>query len=305
MWAVVVLAAVGCGGDAPAAKPARLHAPPITPDLVAARGERQVEYYERQVLLINKWLTQARIAPATSTGLLNVLRQSRDQSGRETSLTAGDLVANFQGWFHATEGLDSLRRATAYLIADRVLRLAWLPFALTDPVQQQAERDKLKAMGAEAFLSTAAGEMAYAGNWLHEAIQLDPNGPTGQRAALMLLETDCAGGDSPDSYHAIIQRLDVLAAAPADSEVKFTTELLEADAYRDMVALAHGFGRENADSTKFAPEAEAAKAKALGLYVAALAIDSTSRFARGGRLSYDRLASGQPLDHVRFFCFGD
>ena len=186
-------------------------------------------------------------------------------------------------------------------MADRVLRLAWAPFQFTDPAQQQQARERLKSIGAEAFLSTAAQEMEYPGNWLHYAQQLDPEGPIGQRAALLLVETDC--GDSPDSFHSIIQRLDAVVTAPADSEVKSTAQLLEADAYRDIVALAQGFGKENADSTKFVPEAEAAKTKATALYVAALAVDSTSRLGRGGKLAYDRLTSGQPLGHVRFFCF--
>ncbi len=66
----------------------------------------------------------------------------------------------------------------------------------------------------------------------------------------------------------------------------------------------HGLGKANADPTKFLPEAESAKTKAIALYEAAWAVDSTSRLARGGKPARDRVASDQP-DHVRFFCFGD
>jgi hypothetical protein len=149
---VVVLAA--CGSSDVPAKPARLHAPPLTPDLVATRGELQSEYYDHQVMLIDKWIKQSGISPRMATGLLDVVRESRDQKGRGRN---------------------------------------------------------------------------------HK----------------------------------------------------------------------HGLGGANADSTKFAAEAADAKTKALPLYEAALATDSTSRFARGARLARDRLASGQPLDHVRFFCFGE
>ena len=71
-----------------------------------------------------------------------------------------------------------------------------------------------------------------------------------------------------------------------------------------MYVLAHGFGDGNADSTKFLPEADVAKVKAIALYEASLAADSTSRLARGGKLAHDRLVSGQPPDHARFFCLG-
>jgi len=60
-----------------------------------------------------------------------------------------------------------------------------------------------------------------------------------------------------------------------------------------VVALASGLGKENADSTKFLPEAESAKTRAIALYQAALAGDSTSR-----------LTGGLAPNHVRFFCFG-
>jgi len=84
----LALAACGSAGDA-AVKPARLHAPPVTPDLVATRGERQLEYYQRQVLLINKWIKLTGFPPDAATTILDVVRQSREQSGRETSFNAG------------------------------------------------------------------------------------------------------------------------------------------------------------------------------------------------------------------------
>ena len=302
--ATLVFALAGCGGGGSAPqKPPRVHAPPITPDIVATRGERQFEYYERQVLLIDRWIARSGIAPGMAAGLIDAMRQSRDQSGKQTSLGAGDLVTDLEGWLSAAQGLDPERRAAAYLVADRVLRLAWRPFQLSLPDQQQDARDTLKALGAESFASGATKTVAYSGTWLTQAAQLDPTGPMGQRAVLLTLETDCAGGDSPDSYHRILGRLDSVGGSAADSEVKFTADVLEADAYRDIAALASGFGRANADSAKFSPEAPAARAKALTLYEAALAMDSTSRLARGARIAHDRLASGQPLDHTRFFCF--
>ena len=67
-------------------------------------------------------------------------------------------------------------------------------------------------------------------------------------------------------------------------------------------APAAASGSANVDSTKFLPEADVAKVKAIALYQAALATDSTSRVARGGRLALDRLVSGQPVHYARFFC---
>jgi hypothetical protein len=126
----------------------------------------------------------------------------------------------------------------------------------------------------------------------------------GQRAALLQLEADCAGGDSPQPYYGIVRQLEPLVAAPADSEVKWTAQLLEADAYRDVVALASGLGKENADSTKFAADAESAKARAIALYQAALAADTASRLAKGGQVTLGRLTGGLAPNQLRFFCFG-
>jgi hypothetical protein len=299
---VVVLAACG-SSDAPA-KPARLHGPPLTPDLVATRGERQSEYYERQVILINKWIRQSGMSADTSS-LLQVVRESRDQSGRARRLNVGDLVVGLKKWLGAAQGGGATRTGAAYLVGDGVLRLAWRPFDLSNPTLDQDARDALKTMGVETFYSEAAAEVSYPGSWLRAAVEADPTGPMGQRAELLLIETDCAGGNTTAAYHSIIARLDSLVASPADSEVRMTAQILEADAYRDIVALAHGLGGSNADSTKFAAEAAEAKTKALPLYDAALATDSTSRLARGAQLARDRLASGQPLDHTRFFCFGE
>jgi hypothetical protein len=307
-WSALVplVALAACSSrDDTTLKPERLHAPPVTADLVATRGERQAEYFERQLLLINRWVHKSGIPAGAAAGMLEAARQSRDQTGRHTILNPEQLVSSIQAWLKAAAAQDSGKRAAADLVADRVLRVAWRPFLLTDPNQQKAERARLTAMGAESQLSDESGEMEYQGSWLQAAQRLDPTGPMGQRASVLLLEADCAGGQSPDGYHSIIQRLEGLVANAADSEVRSTTQILEADAYRDIVALAHGLGKTNADSTKFLPEAEAAKTKALALYEAALAADSTSRLARGGKLAHDHLASGQPLDHVRFFCLGE
>jgi len=302
----LAIALGGCSHQAPE-KPVRLHAPPLTPDIVATRGERPFESYERQVVLIGKWVKESGISRNVADGLLDAVRQTRDQTGRSRTLSAEDFVNELKAWLAAGEGKDSAHQAAVYLVADRALQLGWRPFMLNDTTQQEAAtaRDALKAMGAQTFLSEASGGMICPGNWLQTAAQLDPRGSMGQRAILLLLETDCASGTSPSDYHSIVQHLETLLANPADSEVKFTAQLLEADAYADIVALGQGFGRENADSAKFAPEAADARAKALALYDAALTIDSTSRLARGGKLARDRLASGQRVDHARFFCFAE
>ena len=300
---IVLLPGCGSGGETNGESP-RASAG-VTADIVAPRGETQPEYYQRQVLLINKWIREAGPPPRSSAGILEIVRQSRDEAGKFAEMSPYDLVTALETWLKGAQGKDSVRQAGAYLVADRVLRLAWHPFGLTDPSQQLAQaRTRLKGLGASSELSSASNEMAYAGGWLQQAVHLDPNGPMGQRAAMLQLEADCAGGDSPQPYYGIVQRLEPLVAAPADSEVKWTAQLLEADAYRDVVALASGLGKENADSTKFVPEAESAKTRAIALYQAALAGDSTSRLAKGGAAALARLTGGLAPNHVRFFCFG-
>jgi hypothetical protein len=276
----------------------------VTADIVATRGERQSEFYQRQVMLLNKWVKRAGASGGTTTTLFDIVKQSRDQSGKARTSTPDQLASVLATLIKQASTKDSATQAAAYLVADRVLRAAWRPFRL-NMAEQKPQRDMLKEVGAESFLVAASGETEYAGDWLRAAMRLDPHGPIGQRAVLLELEGDCASGSSPDNYHSFIERLETLVVSPADSEVKSTAQLLEADAYRDIYVLGHGFGKENADSTKFLPEADVAKVKAIALYEAALATDSTSRLARGGKLAHDRLVTDQPPDHVRFFCLGE
>lgn len=300
-----ILLVLGCGSAGDDASGASVRSSSgVTADIVAPRGETQADYYQRQVLLINKWIRDAGPPPRSSAGILEIVRQSRDEGGKFTEMAPYDLVTTLETWLKSAQGKDSVRQAAAYLVADRVLRLAWHPFGFTDPSQQAQARTRLKTLGASSELSAASNEMAYAGGWLQQAAHLDPKGPMGQRAAMLQLEADCAGGDSPQSYYAIVQRLEPLVAAPADSEVNWTAQILEADAYRDIVALATGLGKENADSAKFVPEVESAKTRAIALYQAALAGDTASRLAKGGQSALARLTGGLAPNHVRFFCFG-
>jgi hypothetical protein len=255
-------------------------------------------------MLLHKWVKLAGISAGTTATLFEVVRQSRDQTGAGRTFTPDQLANALESLIKQASTKDSAGQAAAYLVGDRVLRLAWRPFLMTYAEQEQW-RKQLQAIGAASFLVASSGEAVYAGDWLRDAMRLDPHGPFGQRAVLLDVASDCASGSSVDNYHSFIERLDALVASPADSEVRTTAQLLEADAYRDIVVLARGFGKENADSTKFLPEADAAKVKAIALYKSALATDSTSRLARGGQLSLDRLVSGQPLQYVRFFCLGE
>jgi hypothetical protein len=301
---LLMLGGCGSSGDDAPTKPARLHEAPITPDIVATRGERQLEHYQREVMLLNKWVRQAGISPGTAATLFEVVKQSRDQTGAGRTLTTDQVASALESLIKQASTKDSTGQAAAYLVGDRVLRLAWLPFRLT-LAGQKPQRDQLKTVGAESFLVETSGETQYAGDWLRDAIRLDPHGPFGQRAVLLEIESDCASGTSPDNYHSFIERLDALVASPADSEVKSTAQQLEAEAYRDIFVLAHGLATANVDSTKFLPEADVAKVKAIALYEAALTTDSTSRLARGGKLALDRLVSGQPLHYTRFFCLAE
>jgi hypothetical protein len=303
--AVVALGGCGSGGD-DEGESSRHNAPVVTADIVAPRGESPAQYYQRQVLLINKWIRQGGPPPRSSTPILEIVRQARDESGKFVTMTPFDLVTTLDTWLKGAKQKDPVQQAAAYLVADRVLRLAWHPFGFTDSSQSLTpQRNRLKALGASSELSTASGEVAYAGGWLQQAGAIDPTGPMGQRAALLQFEADCAGGDSPQPYYGIIRRLESVVAAPADSEVKWTAQIMEADAYRDIVALASGLGKENADSTKFVGDAETAKTRAIALYQAALAADTTSRLAKGAQVTLGRLTGGLAPNHVRFFCFAE
>ncbi len=300
--ALCLLAVFACGGSEKPEPPLTIVTGPVTPDLVAPRGEQENQFTQRQALPVNKWLEASRIRSGFRATLEQVMGESKDQSGKLRRLSTSQVTDALEGWLKGARGLDSARQAAAYLIADRVLRVAWRPFIFADPEQPDV-RNRLNKVGAVTEKATS-GEPEYSGGWLQAAIALDPAGPWGQRASLLQLEGDCAGGDSPDDYHSILQRLQAVVASPADPDVKTVAQIMEADAYRDRVALGAGFGKENADSAKFAPEAASARNAAVALYQSALASDSMSRLSKGARITLNRLIGGLTPDHVRFFCLG-
>src|SRR5882762_7841492 len=86
----VVVGACGSGGDDEGGSPGR-NAPVITADIVAPRGESQPQYYQRQVLLINKWIRQVGPPPRSSAPIIEIVRQAREESGKFATMAPYDL----------------------------------------------------------------------------------------------------------------------------------------------------------------------------------------------------------------------
>jgi hypothetical protein len=156
------------------------------------------------LLLVDKWIKASGIRPRTATALTQVLTESRDQAGKLTTLTTTQVADALAAWITAAQALDADKQAAAYLIADRVLHVAWAPYLFSGSGQQGA-RNQLKKVGALSEQSTS-GDIDYNSSWLQDAVTRDPKGPWGQRAELIQLEGDCAGGESPNAYHSLSQR---------------------------------------------------------------------------------------------------
>jgi hypothetical protein len=224
------------------------------------------------------------------------------------------LVPVLQDWFQALKAADPGRRAAGLLAADRLL----LAFGRIRPgdhfgtqqsstAEQAKLRTELQSLGAEFATGFEDIHYGYAGNWLLQSRDLDPDSEGGKLALLIWMTSgfDCTQA-GPEGFREVISEGEALLAKNIDAQSAAEAHFRVGDAYSDIVAIAGGKSGANGeyDSSKYAGEAEADRAKALAHYRAGLAIDNTSQNAADAWRQAWHLSTGLVPGEF-YVCFGD
>ncbi len=228
--------------------------------------------------------------------------------GARASLPAADLAGALRRWLDASRRLPPPRRAAALYAADQILERTLCAYGLCEG-PSDAALAPLVAQGAGFSWSELGGQWVYTHDWMGQARALDRDGPLGQRIFLHQLSRaldfsgTCEGG--MDGFRRVIgnaeRYLERLPASPIAADV----HALAGDAWRDIVALAHGAGDIYADSSRYGAEAPEARRRAIAHYRAALAAGPEAPVARYAWRRAWWLLSGLPPRGVRFFCVYD
>ena len=227
------------------------------------------------------------------------------------------VVPPLERWLAAAEDLPAGRRAAALLVADRTLAAAAPSVASDTPADDSATAGAIAKLGARYVYSPLGASWEYDGNWLREARALDRDGPVGELALLVQIESGflrpmCGGSDSTgESFRTVIAQGErYLSEGRHEPSRLALVHLAVADAYRDVVALAAGASADYADPARYAREAPAARRKAIAHYRRYLALSratgraDTPRARRAWREAW-RLLAGLPPADLRFFCVYD
>ena len=115
-------------------------------------------------------------------------------------------LASLSRWLKASEALPAERRAAALLVAD-----SFVPCVLASGAKQRS----IAALGAKFAPGCPQDGPVYAGTFRAQAAALDPTGPAGALAALVVLQSPCASkGPGPWPENLIQQGTKDLARFP-------------------------------------------------------------------------------------------
>jgi len=202
------------------------------------------------------------------------------------------------------------QKAAALLVADMVLASVQYAFNVSELEEGREARLALSKLGAH-FISQPAQEiMVYSRSLLIDARRLDAEGPVGELCFLMLMEAgfDPTGtcAETSEKFIQVIKNGEEYLRNAKNSAHKREVELMVADAYRDIVALAEGLADdEHVDPSKYKALARVALPKAIEYYRLGLKNVSDSEKNRIAWSEAWRLIAGLPPVNIRYFCIID
>jgi len=221
---------------------------------------------------------------------------------------ADDLIRPLTRWVRAAAALPFPRRAAALYVADLVLERALCSYRLCD-LADRTVRAPLEALGARFNPSELGGTWVYTHSWLNQARILDRDSRLGQSILLIQLDNGfdfsgtCAGG--AEGFRRVIENGERYLERLPDSPIAAEVHFLVGEAYRDIVALAHGAGDIYADSSHYGTEAGGAAVQAIAHYREAMKAGPDSKVAQAAwRQAWWMKAGLAPRD-VRFYCIYD
>jgi hypothetical protein len=249
-------------------------------------------------------LATAGLDTALSAPLQALTRPGAPSSGRP----ARELIRPLSRWIQAAAALPLARRAAALYVADLVLERALCGYSLCE-LANRTGRAPLEALGARFNASELGGGWVYTRSWLNQARLLDRDSRLGQGILLIQLANgfDFSGTctEGAEGFRRVIENgeryLERMPNSPIAAEVHF----LVAEAYRDIVALAHGAGDIYADSSLYGEEAGDAAARAIAHYREAMKAGINAPVARAAWRQAWWMKAGLAPRNARFYCIYD
>jgi len=205
------------------------------------------------------------------------------------------LVPVVRDWLNAVKSLAPTQRAAGLYAADRLLAAAGDVDGGVLGGQDNPElRSVLEKIGARFQFDELGKCYIYAGNWLNETRELDPEGRVGQMAVLVSLSRGqpLQLGKDQDIFHTVIANGEWLLSKSPDAATAPQVHFMIGDAYSDIVALAGGAEPDYGDPAEYSNEADSAREKALQHYRAGLASDGISENAKDAWLQAWHLSAG-------------
>ncbi|MFI5279414.1 MAG: hypothetical protein ACHQU1_02875 [Gemmatimonadales bacterium] len=249
----------------------------------------------------------AQLDTALSSPLLAALKDEGSTAPR--SAAAGDsLVRPLVRWLRAAAPLAPPRKAAALYVADQVLARAMCGHRLCEK-EDDAALAPLKALGAQFSWGELGGTIIYHHTLLTQARALARDTPLGDRILIAQLLSGfdfsgaCTGG--AEGFRRVIENGERYLTRLPESPIAPDVHYLVGDAWRDVVALAHGAAGEYGDSSRYKAEAPDAARKALAHYVAAMRAGAGHPAARAAWSRAWWLRAGLVPRDVRFYCVYD
>lgn len=235
-----------------------------------------------------------------------------------------EVAVRLRTWLAMSQTLEPPKQAAALLIADRIVVMEEEDGNLEPPDrpdnvgpttegQTSPPRPKssaqleLEKLGARFTYEPGSERYFYELNWLQKAYELDPKGQAGDLAFVALMKRGfdtsqtCANGS--EQFREVIRRGTEFLREHHAGEVEAQVHFTMGDAYRDIVALAEGLQGDNyVDTTKYKPEAPAARAKSIAEYRAGLALDGKSQASLIANEQLRSLDAGEAPHYARFYC---
>jgi hypothetical protein len=264
---------------------------------------------------IQKSMTLAEIIGREFDEMTELLRAGlavAQSSGQEFPRIPAEQVRDtLERWVGLAKGLPDFRRAAALLAADQILEIVQYASPISDASAGAGAREALMKIGAEFRKAPLeVPKIIYINSWLWEAYRLDADGPVGGLSFLELMNRGfdttrtCSAGS--DSFRTVIQRGEEYLTEPRDPEVRQAVELMVAEAYLDIVALAAGAGwMFNTDPEPYKGSAPEARVMAIRHFRAGLMKASDSREVRTAWSKAWRTLAGIPPRGPRFYCWND
>lgn len=219
------------------------------------------------------------------------------------------VVETLGNWLDKASTLSPFPKAAAFLAADLVLFEVQNSFKIPEEQQGAVAREALTKLGAVFREDYLGGGVFYIRSWLQAAQRMNPDGPIGDLAFRILMENgfDTSGTCQNGSrqFEKVIEQGEAYLEKPYDRAASQAVELMVAQAYSAIVALAEGLGREYADSRDYRAAAPAALEKAIEHFRAALPHAPDTVENRANWSDAWRLIAGLPPAHLRFFCVYD